>query len=395
MSRIAGIAAVVAALIASNCSARAGSESRLQLRDTIRILEGLQDATAKGEQAAVDVQSKLTLQIDTDIKNIDWADLQDPRNLRALAVYLFSGGNPDVVEQRLAPLKNDQELKGLLDGALAYTRGDKINAGKLLKDVDPDKLPANLGGRVALVKAILISQTDLKSALKLLSTVRTLMPGTLVEEAALRRCINFAGKLRDVRQLELCASLYVRRFPKSVYWQEFEDNFALTQATVDYANEPRLFARMDMGLSDLPLATHRKMLLAIGKAAVTRGKFSLANLAAARSNQMSLAGSVDMVRSNLYMGAGMIVLQDYEAGRRKLEAINRAVLDESDQALLDKALNIVNQIAEQPAISREKAVETLSPSEQKANLSQTYIDVVARAQNALADASDNNMGTLQ
>ena len=56
------------------------------------------------------------------------------RNLRAIAVYLFSGGNPNVAERRLIPLKIDPENKALLDGALAYARGDKASAIKFLED---------------------------------------------------------------------------------------------------------------------------------------------------------------------------------------------------------------------------------------------------------------------
>ncbi len=121
---------------------------------------------------------------------------------------------------------------------------------------------------MALVKAILTSAEDLKAALLLLGTARALMPGTLVEEGALRRCISFAGKLPDIEQLEHCASSYIRRFPKSIYWKEFEESFTLSLIEMDYLKAGGTMPQLNSILEDLPPADHRKMLLMISKAAV-------------------------------------------------------------------------------------------------------------------------------
>lgn len=238
----------------------ASGDASLQFRNSARTLEKIQDATASGDNAAVDLQSKLIIQMGTDLTNAKQSDLQDERNLRAVAIYLFSGGNPNVAERRLIPMKLEPENKVLLDGALAYARGDKAGAIKFLEHVDLASLPPTLAGRVALVKAILTSAEDLKAALLLLGTARALMPGTLVEEGALRRCIIFAGKLPDTGQLEHCASSYIRRFPKSLYWKDFEESFALSLIEMDYLKAGGTAPGLDFILKDLPPDGNRKML---------------------------------------------------------------------------------------------------------------------------------------
>ncbi len=371
-------------LIATS-SVWASGDTNLQFRNAARTLERVQDATASGDNAAVEVQSKLLVQMGTDLTNAKESDLQDVRNLRAVAVYLFSGGNPNVAERQLIPLKVEPENKALLDGALAYARGDKASASKFLGNVDMASLPPTLAGRVALVKAILTSAEDLKAALSLLGTARALMPGTLVEEGALRRCISFAGKLPDIENLEHCASSYIRRFPKSLYSKDFEESFTLSLIEMDYLKAGGTMPRLNIILKDLPPADYRKMLLKISKAAAGHGRHSLATSVAQIARELSGAGSAEMARSNLYEGAIMIAGEGYESGKAMLEKIDTALLDPSDRSLLEKALKLSRQIARKPDITDEQAVKPPTPAQLEKGLSPAYTGLLARAKTALAD----------
>jgi chemotaxis protein MotC len=376
-----------AALLAMLQNGFADSAGQVQLRNSIRTLESMQDATAVGDHVAADLQSKLVIQIEADLNNAKPGDLQDERNLKAIAVYLFSGGSPDVAERRLTSLRIDPEIKTLLDGALAYARGDKASANKFLREIDPADLPPNLGGRVALVKAILISNEDMATALKSLSAARILMPGTLVEEAALRRCISFAGKLPDIEHLEHCASQYIRRFPKSVYWQEFEDSFIMGLIEVDYAVSGGTLLALNTILDDLSAADHRRLLLAISKASIGRGKFKLTMECAAKALEIPQADRSEMARSDLYLGAVMIVQKEFEAGKAKLEAIDKSLLDQSDKALFDKALELTIQIVRRPDMDRHEVLQSPMPDEPDTQISEAYTSLLARAETALADAN--------
>ena len=357
----------------------------MQFRNAARTLEKIQDATASGDRAAVELQSKLIVQMGTDLTNAKDSDLQDVRNLRAVAVYLFSGGNPNVAERRIIPLKMDPENKALLDGALAYARGDKAGALKFLGNVDLASLPPTLSGRVALVKAILTSADDLKAALSSLGTARALMPGTLVEEGALRRCVSFAGKLPDIEQLEHCSSSYIRRFPESIYWQEFEESFTLSLIEMDYLKAGGTMPRLNIILKDLPPADTRGILLKISKAAVSHGRHALAVASAQSAGELSHAGSAEMARSNLYEGAILIAGESYEAGKTELEKINPTLLDPSDRSLLDKALELSRQIARKPDTKEEDAIKPPISAELEKDQSPAFSNLLARAKIALAD----------
>lgn len=363
----------------------ASGEANLQFRNAIRTLEKIQDATASGENSAVDVQSKLMIQLGADLQNAKRPDLQDVRNLRAIAVYLFSGGNPNIAESQLTPLKIEPGDKALLDGALAYARAEKANAVKFLKEVDLASLPPTLAGRVALVKAILTSAEDLKTSLQLLGAARALMPGTLVEEGALRRCVSFAGKLPDTGQLEHCASSYIRRFSKSIYWQEFEESFTLGLIEMDYLKAGGTMPQLDSILEDIPPAGHRKILLMISKAAVSHGRHSLAISSAQSARELSPAGSAEMTRSNLYEGAVMIVGEDFESGKTKLEKIDKSLLDPSDRSLLEKALVLTRLIAQRPDTTRKEADKPQTSAEPQKDQPPAYANLLARAKTALAD----------
>lgn len=385
MRKTVGAMVLAATYLIAASSVWASGDTNLQFRNAARTLERVQDATASGDSAAVEMQSKLIIQMGTDLKNAKQSDLQDVRNLRAVAIYLFSGGNPNVAERQLIPLKVDPENKTLLDGALAYARGDKASASKFLGGVDLASLPPTLAGRVALVKAILTSAEDLKAALSLLGTARAFMPGTLVEEGALRRCISFAGKLPDIEQLEHCASSYIRRFPKSIYRKDFEESLTLSLIEMDYLKAGGTMPQLNIILKDLTPADYRKMLLMISKAATGHGRHSLAISSAQSAGELSDAGSAEMARSNLYEGAIMIVGEDYESGKAKLEKINASLLDASDQSLLEKALELSRQIARRPDATEEEAIKPQTSAGLEKEQPPAYASLLARAKTALAD----------
>jgi chemotaxis protein MotC len=379
------VGAMVLAAICLMAASSVWASGDLQFRNAARTLERVQDATAAGDRAAAETQSKLIVQMGTDLTNAKQTDLQDVRNLRAVAIYLFSGGNPNVAERQLIPLKVDPKNKELLDGALAYARGDKASATKFLGNVDLASLPPTLAGRVALVKAILISADDLKAALSLLGTARAFMPGTLVEEGALRRCISFAGKLPDIEQLEHCASSYIRRFPKSLYWKDFEESFMLSLIEMDYLKAGGTMPRLNVILKDLPPARYMEMLLMISRAAVGHGRHSLAISSAQSARELPGAGSAELARANLYEGAIMIAGEGYELGKTKLEKMDMVLLDPSDRLLLEKALKLGREIAKKPNITDEQAVKPPTTAEFEKNQSPAYAGLLARAKTALAD----------
>src|SRR5690606_40969681 len=82
-----------------------------------------------------------------------------------------------------------------------------------------------LAAFVALVKGSLAAKEHPAQALRLLDEARLLSPGTLVEEAALRRSVGIAAETGDAARFALASTQYAARFLHSPYASQFADSF--------------------------------------------------------------------------------------------------------------------------------------------------------------------------
>lgn len=338
-------------------SAQAGDP--LQLQKSVRTLEGLQDAAANGDPTAVGLQGQLITQIEADIRHAQDTDLQRPQNLRSLAVVLLSGANPTVVEAHTTALPMDDNNRNLLQGALAYARADREAALKFLGEVKTADLPPSLAGRVALVRSIIGAAENPARAIDDLYTARQLMPGTSIEEAALRRCVAFAGKTGDIDRLRFCSGRYMRRFAHSLYWREFEASLAIAVAQTGYGQDDS-FKQLIEASGRLDTTRQRGLLLSLAKAALTHGRLELSMQLSEAAVAVSLAESPEMSRAKLYRAAALIVSGSYAQGSALLDRLKPEVLDEADHALYAMARQVAGQIVAMPGISAPEASRMLS-----------------------------------
>jgi len=160
----------------------------------VRSLQILQEQIANGNVAAHAAQSALLERIEARFAQAPPDTWQDPRNARAAVVYLLGGGKPATIRALLSYEKPPAIEARLIKGALAYVEGHEDEAQDLLRTVDVRSLPPSLGGPVALVQSALIVRQDVAAAMAFLDEARLLMPGTLVEEAALRRRFSSPGR---------------------------------------------------------------------------------------------------------------------------------------------------------------------------------------------------------
>ena len=171
----------------------------------VRSLQALQDQVAHGSTAAQAAQAKMLVHVAAVFAEAGPAAWKEPRNADAAALYLFSAGRAGAVRDVIArgaafPPEEDRLVKG----ALAYAEGQDEIARGLLGKFDPKALPRGLGGHLALVMATLYADKDPARAGAMLDMARLLVPGTLVEEAALRRQIFL---LADTASLEKFTAL--------------------------------------------------------------------------------------------------------------------------------------------------------------------------------------------
>ncbi len=208
---------------------------------------------------------------------------------------------------------------------------------------------------------------------------RLLAPGTIIEEAALRRQIALLAATADVDRFEMLATHYLRRFPNSVYAGGFRQKFALAFAANTNAADAERLARLTSMLGGVGAAERGEVYLMIAGEALVKGKADLARLAASNAVALAKEDSDEKERARLYEGAALIVTDDFDRGIEVLSAMERGKLGEPERVLLDAALSIAGQIRRMPA---EPEVDSAPPAD---NAKGTDPDqVLERAQKALA-----------
>ncbi|MES2029337.1 MAG: chemotaxis protein [Pseudomonadota bacterium] len=305
----------------------------------VRSLQMLQDQIARGDLDAHNSQPALLKRLGESFLKADAAVWKEPRNSRAAVTFLLSGGSPQVV----ASLRSRNVLnidESIVDGAIAYVEGRTDEAKSKLASIKPRSLPAALGAEIALVQSALVAQDDLKVAIALLDEVRLMMPGTLVEEAALRREIFIVGQDDDFDKFEALAIRYFRRYRHSIYAGNFRQRFALSVARFSFVQRPDRFPRLVAVLDHLDRASQRALYLLIARTALVRGKTKMTVLAADRVFALSDDDSAERARARLYRAAARVATSAHSTAIAELEQIDKTKLSERDVELQTAALAI-------------------------------------------------------
>jgi chemotaxis protein MotC len=328
----------------------------------VRSLQILQEQIANGNVAAHAAQGPLLERIERRFIQAPPDTWQDPRNARAAVIYLLGGGKPATIRVLLSYEKPPAIEDRLIKGALAYVEGHEQEALDLLRTVDVRRLPPSLGGPVALVQSALVVRQDVAAAMAFLDEARLLMPGTLVEEAALRREIFLAGQIDNADKFEALAIQYIRRFRHSIYAGNFREHLAVALTRFSFAQNTNMFSRVQRILEQLDPASRRNLYLMVARTAVLRGKTDMARLAAEQAAVASRDGSPDSDRARLYRAITSVLGDSYEEGMRDLARIDRKRLSVRDAELLDATQRLAGQVRKWPD-GAAPGQRTASPAE--------------------------------
>jgi chemotaxis protein MotC len=315
----------------------------------VRRLQQLQDQMAAGSTGAVRRQRVLLDRIEVAFGSAKPETWADPANAHALVTFVLSGGNPAPLRDVLGRTPPPPIDERLMRGVLAYVEGREEQAAALLADVDVLAVPPSMGAQLALAKAALAVSTDLPLAIGMLDTARLLAPGTLAEEAALRREIFVVSQTDDLEKFELLSTQYLARFRYSVYAGNFRQRFAAALTRMDFINDPTQSGRLDDMLADLDVESRRDIYLLVARAAVNRGLTFASTFAAERALAISDPSSVDAARGRLYRAAVLVVTPSgLGAGLADLQSIDPARLPPDDGALHQAASSTARLILTAP-----------------------------------------------
>ncbi|WP_421699472.1 hypothetical protein [Ancylobacter sp.] len=311
----------------------------------VRELQRLQDRMAAGEPNALTAQNALIARIDQSFRAADASAWNDPQNARALIVFALSGGGPGVLRSVLGQGASPAVDERLLRGTLAYLEGREPEALKQLGEIDARQLPDSLAGQVALAQAALWVRRDPPRASVLLGRARLLAPGTLVEEAALRREIFIAAQANELATFERLTSTYLARYRHSVYAGNFRLRFAAALTRMSFIDSADEFHRVHELLAPLEPESRREVALLIAQAALAQGKTTAAALASELVLKGTVFGSLEADRATLYRAAAIIAAPGrFDEASAALASVARERFGSEDTRLLGAALAVAASI---------------------------------------------------
>lgn len=332
----------------------------------VRTLHLMQDQIATGSTEAHIGQRGLLTVLDTRFMEFAPEVWQNGKNVRAAISFVLSGGNPGILRKLLelgssVVMENDRPL---VEGALAYVEGREEAAHNALASLDPRTLPPTLSAQLALVQSALVVRKDPRKSDELLDFVRLQAPGTLLEEAALRRQVFVASQTHHIEKFLLLATDYLRRYRHSVYAGNFRQRLASALTRIDFGKEASRFDGFVEMMKELEPEARRDLYLLAARSSVEQGFTMSARLLADKAQEIAEGDKVSAARAKLYRAASMITSpQEIKAAADELHVIDRSLLPKSDVALLDAAISMAGQIRrmpEAPAVLSEKAKPSLT-----------------------------------
>ncbi len=367
-------AALTAILILAAGSAAAENDSPgpapalTQLQETteagpvqmLRTLQLVQDQIAAGSTEAHVAQRGLLVVLDDRFMNYEPEIWRDSKNIRAAVALVLSGGKPQIL-RKIWGLGSEfvpRDELPLIEGALSYVEGREEEARRALLPIDPATFPTSLGAQIALVQSALLVKTDPAKSSALLDFVRLQVPGTLLEEAALRRQVFLVSQIENLKKFDSLVIQYLRRYRSSVYAGNFRQRLGSVLTRIDFGKDPSRFEGVVAMLAELEPDVRRDLYLLAARASVEQGFTKSALLMAGKAQELSGEDKESAARAKLYQAAATIISPEaIETAVKNLQALDRSVLGPRDVALLDAALAMADHIRKLPeGIATKNAV---------------------------------------
>ncbi|MBM1169534.1 chemotaxis protein MotC [Microvirga arabica] len=363
----------------------------------VRTLHLMQDQIATGSTEAHIGQRGLLGVLDTRFMELAPEVWQSGKNVHAAVSFVLSGGNPGLLRKLLdlgssVVAENDRPL---VEGALAYVEGREEAASNALVTLDPSTFPPTMSAQLALVQSALVVRKDPAKSDELLDFVRLQAPGTLFEEAALRRQVFVASQTDRIEKFQSLATGYLRRFRHSVYAGNFRQRLASASTRIDFGQDKSRFDGFVTMMQELEPEARRDLYLLAARASVEQGFTKSARLLSEQAQKLAEGDPVSASRAKLYRAASMITSpEDIKAAAEDLRQIDRSHLSASDVTLLDSAIamaghiqtmpNAPGALAERPKplLTKAASEKTVDTSTQEQGLEQ--LQALSKARDALS-----------
>ncbi len=315
----------------------------------VRRLQHAQDAIVVGKQGSLGIYRKLLVKYSGLMLAQDENVWSSKKNLMAAAIYVLAGGNPAVGIKAVEVSKLDDEAKRPLIAVVAYAERNFSVSRKLLIALDHTTIPSSAAAQFALAKSMVTSSSDLGLAKTYLNEARRLAPGTLVEEAALRRSFRIVDSNSNLEEYRLNASSYLRNFRKSLYFSDFLKNFSFGLMRMPREKEQEVLNYLKSFFEELNENEQLRILIYTARSATVSGRVKTAYWSSKRALEILKPKNKFHARMSLYFAAsGVVQPKKYEISVAEFGKINRSELDNNDQKLFDAVAVLVKRLQGDP-----------------------------------------------
>jgi len=312
----------------------------------VRQLVGEQARIIQGDRNAFDGFQKKVVAVSRALQDADttvWID--NEKNTRAAIKLVLSGGPPGILKKLLAAHAIGEPFELLAKATVAFAEGRKPQAYAYFQKIDHRRLSPSLGGHVALVKALVGGAGRSEEAYSLLDDACLLSPGTIVEEAALRRHAPAAASAGRLVRFEALALRYFRRFPNSLYGDGLLSELAVTLARQDYGATPKRVRAFERILSQLTTKKQQTLLSEVLKESLALGHIVTARFSLTKQQLLPVDIAAGSAENRLYEAATLILSDDFDAGVAALERIDTTRLQRPELQLAEAAGRLVTAIS--------------------------------------------------
>lgn len=321
-------------------------DSSAPLYTLVRSLQYVQDTVVSGDFSAMEMQRFLLEQVDRKLREAQPEDFDDPRNVDAALIYAMSGGNPKTLDLVVAQDKYgyfDEEITGIMR---AYLNGLIPTTKKPIEEIVDDYLNTAIGPYVALIAAnVKAAAKDIKSV-ELFNLARLVAPGSLIEEAALRRSILISINHTEFDQALSLAHIYARRFNKSPYNVQFSQLIIeMIVQNLDNIDE----TLVDEVIAYLPVKQQKAIYLRIARTGVVNGNDVMAVKAREKAHLFEGERNVYYnMMADLYASINEMPKGETKKLLEDIANIKRRSLAPIDRPLHDAAMLLAEQILSLP-----------------------------------------------
>jgi len=313
----------------------------------VRALQNVQDSVISGNLDDIDMQRFLLEEIDKRLRSADPSIFDDPRNVDAALIYAMSGGNPatlDLLAERDVAGNFDIRVTSVLRRYLSGKGGAVL---RQLKEIVPEYRYSEIGPYLELIGANALMEKDEATALKYFDWARLAEPGSIVEEAALRRALMITSRKGDTAKALPYARRYARRFMTSPYASQFADVFVQLALDHQDALPP---AEISEVLSLVERRRQREIYLRLARRAAIFANKKLADFAADAARNLSIPGdNSQLALADLYSGLVNIPGDNIAEVLDKLDSLADKDLSPKDRFLRDAAQVVAEDVMGPPS----------------------------------------------